>query len=761
MFVDDVYGASQASTNQPTSRRESGREPGREPGRDVNAGATRLMSADSEHGTPMMVSPVMRSARALDNDTRSRSSVRSWLARCTGHPELKPGTKAYQAYLSYLTVGIVYGDIGTSPLYTFSSIFASGPPTQADVVGALSLMIWTLILVTAFKYLTLVVMADDHGEGGTFAIYALLSRGLRKKITDDRTYEKVNTGLAILALVGVSLVLADGVLTPAISVLGAVAGLQIAAPASTPAVVPVTCVILFLLFAVQYKGTERIAFIFSPILVLWFFALACIGIYNISRAPQVLVAFSPSYGFEYFITYGYNGWATLGAVFLTVTGSEAMFADMGHFNANAMRTSAFCLVLPSLLICYCGQAAAIVIDPTIVSNTFFLSMPQELLIPMLILATLAAIIASQAMISATFSIVCQAMRLQCFPRMTVKQTSKLQYGQVYVPEVNYFYMAMVIIVVVGYENATALGYAYGVAVSSVFLITTFFYSLVIVACFKRRWVWALVFFVFFGIIEGAFLSANLLKFTTGGWFTVALAFVFSLMLSLWRWGRLRMVKRQAQMAVPEEDLFLVNQTVQSSGNSGGFNPNESARMQVTPTSTTTIRAKVVTVPSSVVICFSSVSDKIPATFVHFLRRLPARPQYLVFCTVTAVNVPFVESDVLLAPIGDHDNVYRALVQYGYGESPPDACTLTLRILRMINRSATSIEDGKLATDTQMMVEPTFMLGHDTVCALPNASTIHNGLVSGFSAMLMCARPAATSLNIPPHMLLEIGVRVPI
>jgi len=342
---------------------------------------------------------------------------------------LRPGTSSYQAYLSFLTLGIIYGDIGTSPLYTFSTIF-SNPPVEDDVVGALSAMLWSLILVVVLKYMCCILFADDHGEGGTFAIYALLSRGLRATSMSPSRFHIVNGIMATVALVSVAAVLADGVLTPAISVLGAVQGLTIASPSLQSAVVPVTCVILIILFAFQRFGTSHVSFLFSPIMVLWFFAIGSIGIYNIAQCPSVLRAFSPSYALMFFVNHGYDGWASLGAIFLTVTGCEALFADLGHFNAAAVRTGALCIVLPSLFLCYSGQAAALVVNPNIIENTFFLSIPTPLFYPMLVLATAAAVIASQAMISATFSLSQQAMRLHCFPRLTVIHTDKYEIGQV-------------------------------------------------------------------------------------------------------------------------------------------------------------------------------------------------------------------------------------------------------------------------------------------------------------------------------------------
>jgi len=670
-----------------------------------------------------------------------------------------PATLWSTVYMAYLTLGIVPGGVGTSPLYTIPAVFQS-PPSEADVMGAVSLMLWSLILVLGLKYVVLVLFADDHGEGGTFAMYALLSRGLRQKIKSDRVFYVLNEVLAILALVGVAAVLSDGILTPSISVLSAVQGLTVISPNLEDAVVPVSCAILFVLFLFQRFGTRYVSYFFSPVLLLWFIALTIVGIYNITRAPRILRAFSPAYGFQYFIDHGFDGWASLGEIFLTLTGAEALYADMGHFNAKAIRISTMFVVMPSLLLSYCGMGAAVILDPTIVANPFYLSFPSSLFYPMLVLSTLSAIIASQSLISAAFSLTTQAMRLNCFPRMTVIHTDKHVKGQVYVPEINYFFMIATIVVVVGYGNATALGYAFGVAVSMVFFITTVFYALILVFNFERHWTWAVLFFVFFGLIDAAFLSANLLKFTTGGWFTVTIATIFSLIMALWRWGRRRMTQHQAAMSIPDKDFSSLTRHAVSPEIAGQESSSGDGLTLVPTIVPATSERNVYVVPSSFMVWYSSVPGSVPASFVHFLRRLPARPERLVFVTLVPLNVSVVQEDIVVRPFALENNVYRVTVYHGYAENIPNARAIFVRIIRKLDclplhLAGTSASDDEIAS----AMDPTFVISREKVVSAPHSPLLRRYVVEAFQILLSMSRSVSLSLAIPDEQALEIGMRL--
>ena len=386
---------------------------------------TTLAHAGEGGGEPIPVTPVVRSKRDAADAPRPAESPKSGdiIHRIFALPE--PESRYYHPYLGYLTLGVVFGDIGTSPLYTMSAVFVSPPNSNDDILGVVSLMIWSLILMVALKYLTFVVMADDHGEGGTFAIYALMTRHLKRKIKDPVMYDRINFVLATLALVGVACVLADGVLTPAITILGAVQGLSIVNPAiSNQVCVGVSCALLFLLFAVQSFGTTRISTVNSPFMTLWFLSLLGMGIYNITLNPWILGGLSPHYGFLYLINYQYNGFVALGSVFLTITGTEAMYADLGHFSRRGMRLSGLCFVIPCLIICYLGQASALANNYGISGNIFFSGIPATATVYFLVIAIIAAVIASQAMISASFSITSQAIKLGCFPQIEVRHTSE-------------------------------------------------------------------------------------------------------------------------------------------------------------------------------------------------------------------------------------------------------------------------------------------------------------------------------------------------
>lgn len=682
-----------------------------------------------------------------DQPKRTEPSVDVVATTCFGLVSLKPGTARYQAYLSYLTLGVIYGDIGTSPLYTISSLFTS-PPTDPDsVIGGVSLLLWTLIIIVMFKYVTFILIADDYGEGGTFALFAFLNRGLRAYIKDDKTFRRVSMFFSVIAIIGVSAILADGILTPAISVLGAIAGLSVASSAVDETItVAVTAVILFLFFLPQRFGTSRVSFIFSPIVLTWYVSGAVIGIINITQYPRILLAFNPAYacwflGGNYD---GFGGWQSLGAAFLCVTGSEALYADMGHFNANAIRTSALLVVLPCLFLWYLGQGAYLAQHPEAYTNAMFMTLPDGALYPMLILGIGASIVASQAMVSATFSIVSQAIRLQYMPRLTVIHTDKLEFGQVYVPEINYFLMVMVIIVVAGYQNATALGYAYGVTVSLAFFITSFMYAFAIVVCYKRNVILGILFFCIFGLVDANFLAANLTKFVTGGWFSVMICLVISTILMVWRIGRFAMVDEQKKLNHPMSDLYKDREEVDVTG----------TVKRIVPT---------VDVSTPLLICFSSTVDVVPAAFFHFTQRIPVRPKNVVFVTVQAVNVAFVHTELKVEKVEGQARVYRMTVSHGYSERPPSARKLAAFLIKELDCAPDMMDYFPPPSDSELVrfVDPTFVIGRDRVVTKPKSGMLHTFAVDIFQVLSVFSRPASALLDVPPESTLEVGLQVAI
>jgi KUP system potassium uptake protein len=429
------------------------------------------------------------------------------------------------------SIGVVYGDIGTSPLYAVreSALAASSSGQTADepvILGILSLIIWALILIVTVKYVTILLRADNDGEGGTLALMALAQRAAP-------TY---STWLILLGMISAALFYGDAMITPALSVLSAVEGLEVATPAFKSFVVPLTVVILFALFAVQSKGTAKVAAWFGPITLVWFLAIAVAGVDYVAQSPRVLLAFSPTYGISFLADHGITGLATLGAVFLVVTGSEALYADLGHFGRLPIRTAWLSVVLPALTLNYLGQGALLLANPEAIKNPFFLLYPDWTLLPMVGLATAATIIASQAVISGAFSLTNQAMQLGLLPRLQVLRTSETQLGQIYMPRVNLLLLTGVLLLATGFRSSGALASAYGIAVTGTMVVTA---TMALVVIWKD-WRWRLwtagALMVPFLLVDTTFLSANLLKVVKGGWVPLLIAVLLIAVMVTWRKG---------------------------------------------------------------------------------------------------------------------------------------------------------------------------------------------------------------------------------
>ena len=424
-------------------------------------------------------------------------------------------------YLATLTVGalgIVYGDIGTSPLYALRECFhgAHGiAPTRDNVLGVLSLIFWSLTLIISIKYLVFVMRADNEGEGGILALMALVS-----KQADAR--RRLRATMIALGLFGAALLYGDGMITPAVSVLSAVEGLNVTTHLFEPYVVPIAIVILLSLFVIQSRGTERIGFLFGPVMVVWFVTIALLGVRWISQDFHVLSAFNPMHAVQFFATNGFHGFVVLGSVFLVVTGGEALYADMGHFGRRPIRLAWFGLVLPALFLNYLGQGAMLINTPEAAVNPFYLLAPRWALYPLVALATMAAIIASQALISGAFSLTRQAIQLGYCPRLDIQYTSPHQQGQIYIPQVNWLLMISTVGLVVGFRSSSALAAAYGIAVTSTMVITTLLAYLVARRSWGVRRLVAGSLASFFLFIELGFFSANVIKIPHGGWFPLVI-----------------------------------------------------------------------------------------------------------------------------------------------------------------------------------------------------------------------------------------------
>jgi KUP system potassium uptake protein len=447
------------------------------------------------------------------------------------------------------SIGVVYGDIGTSPLYAFrEAIVAAGGTAEGVsrnvVLGVLSLILWALILIVTLKYVLILLRADNKGEGGTLALMALAQRALGRSAP----------ALVLLGIISAALFYGDALITPALSVLSAIEGLKVATPAFEPYVVPLTVVILFALFAVQSRGTARVAAYFGPITLVWFFALAIAGLAHVATNPGVLAAFDPSYGVSFLIGYRLIGFITLGAVFLAVTGAEALYADLGHFGRRPIQAAWLVVVLPSLAVNYLGQGALVLADPKAIENPFFLLYPGWALLPMVGLATAATVIASQAVITGAYSVTRQAIQLGLLPRFEIRHTSEAHAGQIYMPRVNTLLLVGVLLLVGLFRSSSALASAYGIAVTGTMVVTTMMAFVVI----WKGWRWApwaaAALIAPFLIIELTFLSANLLKVLDGGWVPLALGGVVMLVMYTWRRGTRLLFEKTRRQEIPLDSL---------------------------------------------------------------------------------------------------------------------------------------------------------------------------------------------------------------
>ena len=455
------------------------------------------------------------------------------------------------AGLIVCALGVVFGDIGTSPLYALRECFHGSHglvPTAPNILGVLSLVIWTLILIVCLKYITFVLRADNHGEGGILALFALTR-------ADEANSGKRRTILVMIALLGASLLYGDGMITPCITVLGAVEGLNVATPFFDSWIVPLSLGILIAIFAVQHKGTGKVGSVFGPVMLVWFIAIALLGLRGIVMAPEVLAALSPWYGIEFLLHSGKIGFVVMGAVFLTVTGAEALYADLGHFGPRPIRLAWFFIAFPALALNYFGQGALILKHPETLANPFFMLAPGWALYPLVALATAASIIASQALISGAFSLTMQAIQLGYLPRMEIRHTSSEQRGQVYMPVINNFLLICCLAMVLGFRSSSNLASAYGVAVTLTMIATTILFFIVA----RKRWGWNVMVAgtLCAGLltVEIIFFAANALKIWRGGWLPLAVAAGFMAVMTTWRTGRRLLSRHMKERLLPLESFL--------------------------------------------------------------------------------------------------------------------------------------------------------------------------------------------------------------
>jgi KUP system potassium uptake protein len=612
--------------------------------------------------------------------------------------------------LSLTALGVVYGDIGTSPLYAVKECFTgvhSVRPTPENVLGVLSLVFWALVLVISVKYLGVVMRADNRGEGGILALMALVGPA-----QGDSSLRR-RWAIVLLGLFGASLLYGDGMITPAISVLGAMEGLQVATAALSAYIVPITIGILFALFVFQHHGTADVGSVFGPVMLLWFLTIGVLGIAGILRQPTVLGAVNPAHGVRFFAQNHWFGVLVLGSVFLVVTGGEALYADMGHFGTRPIRAAWFSLVLPGLLLNYFGQGALLLHNPGAAQNPFYLLAPSWALYPMIVLATAAAIIASQAVISGAFSLSRQAVQLGFSPRLTIEHTSLEEVGQIYVPEVNWGLALATIALVIGFGSATNLAGAYGVAVTSTMVITT----LLLYVVAREQWHWSLLaaglMAAFFLSFDLAFFGANLVKIPHGGWFPLVIAAVVYTLMATWQRGRHLLFSRLRERAVPLDILLgdiKADPPIRVPGTAVFMTPNPGAT---------------------------------PPALVHNLTHNKVLHEQIVFLTVLTEEVPVVlpQERVRVENLGD--GFYWVTARYGFMQDP----------------SVPDILERVAAFGLEVRLEATtFFLGRETLLATerPGMARWREAL---FSFMSRNALRATAFFKIPPDQVFEVGVQV--
>jgi KUP system potassium uptake protein len=606
-------------------------------------------------------------------------------------------------------IGVVYGDIGTSPLYTLRTAFTGThglPLTQQNVMGILSVIFWALIVVVTLKYITLIMRADNRGEGGILALTALVARSLES--APRRRWWLVGFGIF-----GAAMFYGDGMITPAITVLGAVEGLEVIAPALHPYIVPVSVAIMVALFGIQKRGTASIGAMFGPVMCIWFVVLAVLGAIEIGVRPSVLLALSPTFAFTFIAAHPGISFLSFGAVVLAVTGTEALYADMGHFGASPIRRAWLLFVMPALLLNYFGQGALVLNDPASIKNPFYLLAPEWALVPLLLLATAAAIIASQAVISGAYSLTRAAIQMGYCPRLTIAHTSERAIGQIYVPFINWTLLVAVIVLVVGFRNSDNLAGAYGIAVTLAMLID----SILILVVMLRMWKWpawlAIATAVPLLVVDLTFLSSNTLKIPDGGWFPILIGVVVFTLLTTWKRGRNVLMDRLSEDAMPL-DLFI--QSVEASP----------------PTR----------VPGTAVF-LTSTPNRVPHALLHNLKHNKVLHERIVFLTIVTRDIPYVGDDERyeVTPLGC--DFFQMTAQYGFKEDPDVPALLE--------------ESGRRGFAFDMM-ETSFFVSRETLIpsVAPGMALWREKL---FVSMSKNATKASEFFQIPTNRVVELGTQV--
>lgn len=611
--------------------------------------------------------------------------------------------------MSLAALGVVFGDIGTSPLYTMKEVFAGNhsiPLTADNVLGILSLILWSLIIIVSIKYVVFVMRADNRGEGGIMALIALALR----YVQGSRGKENL---VMMIGIVGAAMFYGDGMVTPAISVLSAVEGLEVAAPVLKPFVIPLTLLVLFVLFFFQRQGTASVGALFGPVMVIWFAILALIGLSEIATNPSVLRAANPWYGLEFLLNNRSIALVAMGAVVLSITGAEALYADMGHFGRKPVEYAWFGFVLPSLMLNYFGQGALILREPDAIQNPFYLSAPEWALYPLIALATVATVIASQAVISGAFSITREAMLLGFVPRLTVLHTSDKRQGQIYLPAVNWGLMTAVFILVLGFKSSNDLAAAYGIAVTGNMVMTSILATVVVAKIWGWGWWRAVPIFASFMVMELSFLGANLLKIPDGGWFPLVVGVIMMLLMTTWKRGRQLLADRL------KGESFKLEPFIDS--------------IAIAPPAR---------VPGTAIF-MSTDPHGVPHAMLHNLMHNKVLHERVVILTIRFEDRPYVPEAERVEVQPLKEDFFRVIVRYGFKNEPdiPQALQLC---------SAQGLE--------LQMMETSFFLGRETL--IPKiGSEMSLWREKLFVAMFRNAGSATTFFNIPSNRVVELGTQV--
>lgn len=618
-------------------------------------------------------------------------------------------TSSSLAALSLTALGVVFGDIGTSPLYALKECFRPShglPLTHDNVLGVLSLIFWALILVISIKYLSFILRADNQGEGGIMALTALI---LPKRARDEGNRK----ALVILGLFGAALLYGDGMITPAISVLSAIEGLKIATPSISPIIIPLTVVVLILLFLMQSRGTGKVGTIFGPLTLVWFLVLGLLGIRQIVSHPAILAAVSPHYAVRFMNQNGWVGFLVLSSVFLVVTGGEALYADIGHFGVKPIRLVWFSLVLPALVINYFGQGALLLANPGFLENPFYLLAPGWALLPLVILATMATIIASQAVISGAFSITSQAVQLGFCPRLAVSHTSAKESGQIYVPAINWILMFSCIGLVIGFGSSSNLAAAYGFSVTTDMIITTLLFFFVLRERFQWTLAGSLMLCGGFLVFDLAFFGANFAKILHGGWFPLLVASMVFTLMSTWKTGRRILARRMREQSVSVKDFLE------------GIRTSEPHRVEGTA------------------IFMSGNLHIAPSALLHNLKHNQILHRRVVILAVVTEDVPHVSKKDCCELEDVGEGIYLLVLHFGFMDEPH------------VPKVLSTIEVGG---ESFRMMETTFFLGHETI--IP--SEIKGMMIWRehlFKLMSRNALTATTFFELPPNRVVEMGMQI--